>query len=43
MLSEESAMGQYATETVTMMNDILVQIETEIGADPTKATEWKSQ
>jgi pyruvate kinase len=43
MLSEESAMGQYPVETVTMMSDILVQVESEIGADPAKAIEWKSQ
>ena len=43
MLSEESAMGSFAVEAVTMMSDILVEVESDLKLDPTKATEWKSQ
>jgi len=43
MLSEESSLGEFAVETVSMMAEVIVETEKDMKLDHTvtKATEWK--
>lgn len=43
MLSEESALGKYALEAVSMMSEVIFETEHDMGVDPVSAKEWSAQ
>lgn len=40
MLSEESALGKYALEAVSMMAEVILETEHDMGIDPDSAKQW---
>jgi pyruvate kinase len=41
MLSEESSLGEFALEAISMMREVIEETEKDMGADISKQVVWK--